>query len=326
MKYWFAADCGGTKAAAILYDEDFVRRGVCVTGSVRQNTTSEALAAAHTRTLVETLGLKGLTLEEAAGAVDPRVMRAVKESCTVLRQGVSGEAELGLAAAGIFGDGMLALCGTGATVFAKVGKKTLVAGGYGAAVADEGSGYYVGREGLIAAIRDSEGRGAPTALTDLLPAHLGFPGGRSLRDAVFSVYGKTDMSPAASVAGCAPVVIEAARRGDPVSVRILTEAGGLIAAQLRYLIRRNGLPENLPLTVSGSMWRNNPVMFRAFCDTLFPGEGEARVILPRLEPVLGVPARQMYEKEGEFTGESVKRLLSQFPEFEYDISKKKTTA
>ena len=324
MKYYLAIDGGGTKTAAVLYDENLKRRSVCVTGSMRANTTDAALIHKHTRELIETLGLAGLTVEECGGVFDGRLLDAVRNVCTVKRRGVSGELELGLSAAGIFGDGILALCGTGATVFARSGGKTFVAGGYGAAVADEGSGYYVGREALIAAIRDSEGRGEQTALTELLPVHFGCSGSKELRQAIFSIYGKPEKSPAAHVAGCAPVAVKAAERGDAVAAAILTEAGRLLGEQTRDLIEENHLPDELPVVLSGSMWRNNPILFNAFRKTVLSQCPARRIVAPEMEPVLGVLARQMYETENTFTKESVRRLLAEFPEFGFDIRMQKT--
>ncbi|MBQ6067079.1 MAG: hypothetical protein IJK89_09685 [Clostridia bacterium] len=319
MKYYLSIDGGGTKTAAVLYDENFQRLAVCVTGSVRANTTDDALIRKHIHTLIETLRLPGLTVEECVGVCDGRLTDAIKSVCAVKRFKTAGELELGLAAAGIFGDGVLALCGTGATVFARLGEKTFVAGGYGAAVADEGSGYYVGRAALIAAIRDSENRGASTALTDLLPLHFGYHGREELRRAVFSIYGRADRSPAACVAGCAPVVVKAAEQGDDAAAAILTEAGRLLGEQTRYLIEANGLPDELPIALSGSMWRGNPILFDAFREAVFARRPARRIVLPKMEPVLGVLARKMYETERQFTEKSVQRLLAEFPEFAFDI-------
>ena len=319
MKYFLAIDGGGTKTAAILYDEHLRRRGVCVTGSMRANTTDAALIAKHTQELIDTLGLAGLTVEECGGVCDGRLPDAIQRVCAVKKLRSAGELELGLAAAGIFGDGILALCGTGATVFARRGENAYVAGGYGAAVADEGSGYYVGRAALIAAIRDSEGRGEHTLLTKLLPAHFGFSGPQELRAAIFSIYGKPEKSPAAHVAGCAPVVVTAAAQGDAVAATILTEAGRLLGQQTRYLIEANRLPDDLPLALSGSMWRGNPILFNAFRDVVLAQCPSRAIVLPRLEPVLGVLARHIYETEKSFTDESVRRLLAEYPEFAFDI-------
>lgn len=318
MKLFLALDCGGTKVAAVLFDRNMRRRAACVSGSVRPNTTSDDLIRKHAEELINALGLAGLEVEEYGGVCEPRLIEAIGSVCRLGNAAPSGETETGLAAAGIFGDGLLALCGTGATMFARVGGKTFVAGGYGAAVADEGSGYYVGRAGLIAAIRDSEERGEHTALTDMLPVHFGYNEREEIRAAIFSIYGRTDKSPAAGVAGFAPVVIRAALQGDAVAAAILEDAGRLLGLQMAHLIEKNSLPGSLPLAISGSMWRGNPIMLNAFRDTLREKSGRKEILIPRLEPVLGVLARRIYETHGAFTEEDVKFLLSEYPEFGFE--------
>ena len=176
MKYYLALDNGGTKTAAILYDENLDRIGVCVSGSLRSNTNNAALVDKHLNELALGLHLNGLTVEELNGTYESSVVEKLGRICKIKNGVVSGELNMGLSAAGIFGDGLLALCGTGATSFARINGKRLFTGGYGAAVADEGSGYYIGRSAFIAAIRDSEGRGERTSLTDLIPQKLGFSG------------------------------------------------------------------------------------------------------------------------------------------------------
>ena len=324
MKYYLCVDSGGTKVAAALYNEEFKRCGVCVTGSVRRNTTSAELVEKHKNDLIESLGLKGKTIEEFSGTLERTVLDEIKKVAVIKSTGIFGELEMGLSAAGVFGDGLLALCGTGATVFARYNGKKLAAGGYGAAVSDEGSGYYIGREAYIAAIRDGEGRGEHTVLTDMIPRHLGYDGAPHLREAIFSIYAKPDVSPVACVAKCAPVVIDAAKKNDAKAKRILQNAGRLMGEQTCYLIREYNLPDNLPIALSGSVWRGNPLFFTEFRRVVSEQSSDRKIIIPRLEPVLSGPAYNIYKNKGSFTDGDAETLLSEFPEFRYDINKTKS--
>ncbi len=325
MKYYLALDSGGTKTAAALYGENLERVRVCVGGSLRGNTTSAELVEKHISELVEALGVRGLTIEEIGGTCEGALIERLCSVCDVRRVAMSGELDLGLSAAGIFGDGLLALCGTGATLFGRVGDRTFGTGGYGAAVADEGSGYWVGREAFLAAIRDREGRGPHTALTDAVANRLGYPGRDALPRAIFSIYGRNDRSPAASVASCAPLVVDTAEQGDAVAGAILRDAGRLLGEQMRYLIVSNGIPDDVPLTISGSMWRGNPILYRAF-ESVVRSQCPARtIILPVLEPVLGVLAKHRYRSAGSFTPADADALAAEYPEFAFDITKKKTS-
>ena len=323
MGYYLALDGGGTKVAAILYDDRFEPVRTCVTGSLRGNTTRRELIERHAAELVEGLGLAGMRIEAVGGVCEDAAVDAMRRVCRIGRDERSDELELGLSAAGLFGDGLLALCGTGSTLFGRLRGRTICAGGYGAAVADEGSGYWIGREAFLAAIRAREGRGEPTALAEAIPRWLGFPDPARFREAIFSIYAVSERSPTASVARCVPLVVKAAAGGDAVAAGILRRAGRLMGEQMRYLIEANGVPDDLPAAVSGSVWRENPLLLDEFLAALRRQSPARPVILPRLEPVMGAVARKYRERTGEFTDETVRVLARRFPAFSYDVSKAK---
>lgn len=323
MKYCLSIDSGGTKTAAVLYREDMSREAVTVCGSLRSNTTSAGLIAAHTAKLADDLGLRGKRIAAIGGTFEPSLIDSLKKICETDGYTVDGELDLGLSAAGIFGDGLLALSGTGATVFARIGGSKEAAGGYGAAVSDEGSGYWIGREAFIAAIRDSEGRGERTTLTDAIPEKLGFGGRDGLREAIFSIYRDGIRSPTATVAHFTPTVVKEAARGDAVSIGILKKAAGLLYGQFSYLCKKHGAGPDVPVTVSGSVWRGNPVFTGEFIRLLRESGDSRPFIAPVLEPVLGVLAKRIYMTSGKFTEEDAAFLAREYPEFSYDINKSK---
>ncbi|MBQ7152378.1 MAG: hypothetical protein IJR83_00365, partial [Clostridia bacterium] len=221
MKKYLAIDSGGSKTAAILYDEDLNRLAVTTAGRMRTNTTADDLYEKHLQDLVGSLGLEGETIEQISGVCESRVTDRIKTISNVKSVEIVGEHELGFPAAGVLGDGILALCGTGATVFARYQGQSFSLGGYGAAVSDEGSGYYIGRKAYNAAIRDYEGRGPRTQLTQMLVERLGFFTRDQLRGAIFSIYANADRSPVATVASFVPDVVRAASLGDAEAQRIL---------------------------------------------------------------------------------------------------------
>ena len=315
MKKYLCIDSGGTKTAAILCGDDLRRLGVCVTGSLRSNTTSDPLYKKHADGLISALGLKGAAIESVRGTYEDRFLDLLSGVCEIKSAKKDGEMDLGLSAAGLFGDGVLALCGTGATVFARYGGSCYAAGGYGAAVSDEGSGYYIGRRALTAAIRDFEGRGPKTALTDALAAHFGSYGREDLRAAVFSIYMQSERSPVACVGRCVPAVIEAANGGDGAAKEILFDAGKIMGEMCAALLKKHGLPSDIPIAVSGSVWRANPLFYKGFVSVY----GKEPVI-PVLEPVAGAAARAYFERYGKA---DIGRIAAEYPEFTYDINKMK---
>ena len=318
MKKYLVIDSGGTKTAAILYGEDLKRIGAYVTGSLRSNTTPDALYEKHAEELISALGLRGGEIETVCGTFEDRAVSLFRSYCKVNGSRRDGEMELGLSAAGIFGDGVLALCGTGATAFARVNGQRLVFGGYGAAVSDEGSGYYIGRQALTAAIRDHEGRGPETLLTDVLADYLAGLTRNDFRQAVYTVYADNGRSPVASVARCVPAVINAAEQGDGTAKEILEDAGKITGSLVTALIKKYGLPHGIPVAVSGSVWRANPLFYNGFVSVY--GKDP---IIPLIEPVAGAVAKAIYEKTGKFDDEDAKFIASQYPEFQYSIDKPK---
>ncbi len=315
MKKYLVIDSGGSKTAAILYGEDFCRLGACVAGSLRSNTTSDPLYEKHADAIISSLGLRGAVVEAVRGTYEDRFLDLLRGVCEIKSAQRDGEMELGLSAAGLFGDGVLALCGTGATVFARYNGGRYAAGGYGAAVSDEGSGYYIGRQALCAAIRDFEGRGPKTALTEALAAHFGGYGREDFRSSVFSIYTQSERSPVACVGKCVPAVIETAVKGDGTAKKILLDAGTVMGEMTAALIKKHALPADIPVAVSGSVWRANPLFYEGFVSVL-----RREPVIPVLEPVAGAVARAYFERYGKA---DIGRIAEEYPEFTYDVNKMK---
>ena len=328
MKTYLAFDSGGTKLAAITFDEEFRKTGACVSGSIRANTTPAPERQANMAAVIKKLALEGREIEVAGGHVEKEFIDEIRKIAGVRKVRTVGEADVALAAAGVFGDGILTIAGTGSTAFTRLSGRLFSLGGYGNLVSDEGSGYWIGRKALTAAIHDFEGRGPSTALTELIAREIsGNKTGREkFRDAVFMMYGEGRRSPASTVAGLTLLVTGAAQAGDGIARDILNEAGRLQAEQVIASVNMFRVPPEVPVVLAGSVWRSNPVYFAAFCGKLREILPEKEVIVPEFEPVMGFPLRLYREMRGNgaegdkgVSGEVIGRLKREFPEFVYDI-------
>lgn len=314
MKHYLAVDSGGSKVLALLYDENFRPIDFCRTGSMRDNTTSHDMIRRHMDALIGNLGLAGKQIDHVSGILDGNLIECLKSAGAVVKSVSScGELDAGLAAAGIFGDALMALSGTGATLFGRYNGCVHGLGGYGAAVSDEGSGYWMARNAFCAAIRDSEGRGPKTLLTELIAQQLGRPD--DLRAGIFHIYSHTEMSPVACVASCAPVVSMAADMGDAIALDILRETGQVLADQLVSMVRINRLPMDLPITISGSVWRSHPVLFERFTEILRDAGLKNKVTVPDFEPIVGVVIRHYRSIYGEFDEKTHARFREDYKDF-----------
>ena len=299
-EYYLSVDSGGSKIKAVLTDSDFRLISQAHTGSIRTNSTPPELCERHRADLISQLFDGHEEIRDIAvvrGCVDQSILDALAARGSVGRRGKDGEGNVGLAAAGIGGEGLLCLSGTGATMFYLSPDKRIHGGmgGYGAVVFDEGSGYHIGRMAFSAAIRYDNGYGAPTMLRDGIAAHFGMPD--SFRKAIFDgVYNGDFGSPVAAVAGITPVVGAAARQGDAAALEILRQAGQCLGDQMNALIRRHAVPQSVPMTISGGTYRTHPALFDSLCETVRRENPERPIVKPLFEPVIGGLLREWFEQ------------------------------
>ena len=319
MKNYLALDSGGTKVVAVLYDEDFYPVATCRVGSFRANTTSAQLVRQNMEQLVHDLGLTaGTVIDRVSGIFYPEFIDFLKEKFMVLETHYIDEPIAGLCAAQIFGDGLLTLSGTGSHCAAFYNNHLYIGGAYGANVSDIGSGYWIGREAINAAIADFEGYGPNTVLTDLIAKHFG--GSReSFRHAIFSIYENTKCSPSSMIASCTPLVSKAAHLDDDIAKSILKSGGGHLALQTTALIRKYTIPSDLPLTFSGSVWHSHPIFLNTFIEGIRTQCQSRTVRVPTFEPIIGVIIRHYYSINGNFTDKDCNYFKELYPQHIYEL-------
>jgi N-acetylglucosamine kinase-like BadF-type ATPase len=149
------------------------------------------------------------------------------------------------------------------------------ADGRGDLLGDLGGGAWLGREGMVAALRASDGRrgGSPLLLRELLSAYA------DPAALIRELTGRTDR--AAVLAGFAPAVLAAARSGDPAAVSIRTEAGHHLADSA-LAARPRSLPDPVPLAIVGGLPDHHDDFRAALVAQLDPGF--------TVRPATGTPA------------------------------------
>jgi len=146
------------------------------------------------------------------------------------------------------GDALVAICGTGSSVFAQVGEELHQVGGWGHLVGDEGSGFDLGRRALNAALRELDGRGPHTALTVACRQVLG----QDVTMAIPDLY----VGGRALVASFGVVLLEQAEAGDAIAVREFQQALSGLAEQI--VAAGRFLPSvRKPVALAGSVWQND---------------------------------------------------------------------
>lgn len=116
--------------------------------------------------------------------------------------------------------------GTGITASVESGDLHFELSGLGYLIGDEGSGYWIGRNGVNAALKALEGRGPKTKLSESAVSFFKAEN-RNLADHVHQL-----PNPVTQIAAFTPHVVAAAESGDPQALSIIEAA----AAEIRNLI------------------------------------------------------------------------------------------
>ncbi|MFH8252727.1 N-acetylglucosamine kinase [Microbacterium sp. B2969] len=123
---------------------------------------------------------------------------------------------------------------------------TRLVGGHGYLLGDEGGAFWIGRAGIVAALRAADGRGPSTALGAAAEARFGAASGIPIR--LHSSERAVD-----EIAHFAPEVLTAARHGDAVAQGIVDDAVAELALVARTARRDAGAHDGTPLVILGRL-------------------------------------------------------------------------
>ncbi|MHA6481936.1 N-acetylglucosamine kinase [Paenibacillus sp. strain BS8-2] len=272
MRYVAGLDGGGTKTAVTVAEEGGAIVHTFVAGPLNLNGQDEISVRSTLLQICEEIaaccegGLKACAVMAvgAAGISNPTVSGRLNDG---LRQGgfagelvLVGDHETALWGAHEGPHGMILIAGTGSIAYGRNGDDTVHrAGGFGHLIDDEGSGYSIGRDLLSAVVRSSDGREAPTVVTELVYAQLGVS---TVHEIVGFVYDKERNK--ADIAALAPLLSVACEAGDTVALRIaernalaLVETASAVAEQL-------GLTDGGELALLGSVLLQSKAVRAAF--------------------------------------------------------------
>lgn len=243
QRYFVGVDGGGTKTALVALTSDGreVARAVC--GPLNYNFIGIDEALGNLQSGIASLGLPTGSIA-AVGIGDPSIDDTSdspmakdfsKRAADALGVSVHIRSDAFMTLFALTGGkkaGVLIISGTGSMAIGENGDhKIAVAGGWGRLTGDEGSAYYIGREGICAALRAADGIAPKTALTDAALAHFGVG---SPRDLISAFYGESDPD----VAGFARHVAACAEDGDEVAGAILLDAAAHLCRLASVLVDR----------------------------------------------------------------------------------------
>ena len=261
MKTYLGVDGGGSKTRFLLIDE---------TGNVLASHTEgpayyleiglDALRSMLTRGIEQTLqngnvtpsaltfAFIGLPAYGEDRTIEPMLDAAPSSVLPPGRYRCGNDMVCGWAGALAGADGINIVAGTGSIAYGEYEGRSARAGGWGELFSDEGSAYWLAREGLTLFSRMSDGRSPRGPLYELVRRHFSL---RDDLDLCASIYGQ-GVSQRSQFAQLSRLIAEAARADDPAAQRLFARAAAELADMVDAVRDELRVPAEVELTVSCS--------------------------------------------------------------------------
>ncbi|HWR35504.1 MAG TPA: BadF/BadG/BcrA/BcrD ATPase family protein [Clostridia bacterium] len=301
MAIFLGIDGGGTKTTATVASGDTVlgtasaggcNAARCPTDQARNNLHSairDACSAAGVdpaQIEYACIGAAGSSRTGVRELVGSIVREIVPGKVSVVRDMVVAHEAAFLGAPGV-----VAISGTGSIAFGRNSLgETARAGGWGSVISDVGSGYWIGRQSVAAALRACDA-GQSTVLLEKIMSTWGVEAHAEMSRAC-------NTTPPPNYSTLFPVVQAAAVEGDSIAGNILIEAASALANLAKVVARRlwPGM-QQLSVAMAGGVFMNSPTIRQAFGHALRAERKNAVVELTTLDPAIGAVrlARKMAE-------------------------------
>ena len=288
-----AVDGGQSGTLAVLATVDGIIRGVGRGGPIRHH--EEQDAARFARDAVHaavTLALVGALPDDliivccvamtGSAAIADRAIRELVTSARFIALESDTYAALASGTAGGGGIGLIA--GTGTVALAQGRHGTVLLGGWGWLLGDEGGGFWIAMEALKASARAVDGTGPATTLSRELQRELGQV---SMRGVYNMVTGQgLDRT---RIAALTPTVVALAEAGDTVAAGILDNAARHLADLVIATLGAAPFldPDELLVVACGGVLRADGWVHTALAAQLAARAPELTLVSPSVPPVIG---------------------------------------
>lgn len=286
-------DAGGTKTVCFLADArgrvlaearaggaNLQAAGELEVEKVLHLVMEEAVGERDIRPDAICLGIAGVDRPGDAEAVRGIMRRIGFKSRTL----VVNDALIALVAGAGDDPGVVIVAGTGSIAYGRdAAGRAARAGGWGYLLGDEGGGFWIGRAALSAVVRQFDGRGPATLLTEMVLAdmHLASP-----TELIHAIYDKGLQRRA--IAGIASVVQRATDEGDAIASEILARAANELTSAAASVITRLDMRGDIfRIVLSGGIFAGIPALVPAVTERLQEVAPRGRARLLDVEPAMG---------------------------------------
>jgi len=291
MALYLGIDAGGTKTiCAISNGREIIGKGTSGTIKIKKIGPDKARIALE-ETLVRAFDAAKVKPEQisascigVAGAGLPEVVEWTTTNMLQLVPGalkVVGDSDIAHESASHGGPGVLVIAGTGSIAIGKNSRGiTARAGGWGPMISDEGSGFWIGRRAVAAAMRAHDSGQTTSLIAKIMEGWT-----IATREAVVS---SANSSPPPDFSALVPQVLACAENGDALAEEILSIAGAELAQLAKIVIRKLSLGGTLlKAGTCGGVFKHSATVQRVFFNSLRADLPEVETLPEPVDPIYG---------------------------------------
>lgn len=318
MEYCIALDGGGTKLQGILFDSDYRLIAACRSGGVNQNVHSDEAVRRH---IDECIGGLFAQAEEKKCAIG-RISRVISSWGAVYEDVIAhyrpvdrfitcGEGTAGILCCGLT-TGLLALSGTGSDIFLiRDCIRVDAIGGWGYLLGDEGSGTWIGRQGIRSMLRVLEKTDPEDSRMHGLLREKYHPNAPDeLVGCVLHA-----RAPGHELGSVCKIVNAAAQEGDFRATEILVQAGQILANDVLRMKRKHMLPDRYAIGTTGSVFQFCVPVRDAFTRRLAQSWPKAEIHHAIFQPIVGCIIYDMLQNGHTLDEQTIQYLKQEYAAF-----------
>lgn len=288
-EYLIALDVGGTKTDGVLFTPDGkIHRHVIMSGANPldlglEEAVRRYVNAVHALTDKDISCVRGLYGGVAAAMYfGSRITDLLRPQIAADFLRIEGDGPALISAMLGHTDGASLICGTGSSLTIRKGSEYDVIGGWGYLIDGCASGFILGKRAVLAAVREHDGRGGKTLISELVNDRCGEP--------IVNHFETLYRRGRPYIASFARVIFEAHRAGDKVAAQIFDEC----VSDLSELVHtaRSRLGRAYTLVLNGGIFRSFPEYAEALKDA---SPRDVSFIDSDAPPVLGCAVEAMWD-------------------------------
>ncbi|MDP4114556.1 MAG: BadF/BadG/BcrA/BcrD ATPase family protein [Bacteroidota bacterium] len=295
MKYLIGIDGGGTKTHCVLTDFDLNIIYECYGGPSNFLILGDDIVCNTLFNLIEScktfingsyddiayvvLGTTGAGRRNDAERLENSFTTFLETKNIVLNFRVESDARIALEAAFSGKPGSILIAGTGSIMFGKDASGDIHrVGGFGRYIGDEGSGYSIGKKGLIAVSKSFDGRSGHTLIADLVAEKFKISSPEIL---ITEIYKNSF-----DIATVAPLVLKAAEMGDDTALKIINDETDELVLHIIAMQKKIN-EDSLFLAFVGGIICNENIYSKEFVEKITTRLPYVSIQQPDFPPELG---------------------------------------